>query len=48
MHRSVRIDGERETDPLPPPTLGEHTDRVLRDSGFAEAEITALRRDGIV
>jgi formyl-CoA transferase len=48
MHRSVRIDGERETDPLPPPTLGEHTDRVLRDGGFEEAEIAELRRAGIV
>jgi crotonobetainyl-CoA:carnitine CoA-transferase CaiB-like acyl-CoA transferase len=48
MHRSIRIDGERETDPLPPPALGEHTERVLRDGGFEQAEIAELRRAGIV
>ncbi len=48
MHRAVRIDGEREASPLPPPMLGEHTDRVLREGGFAESEIAALRAAGIV
>lgn len=48
MHRSARIDGERETNPLPPPTLGEHTDRILRDAGVTAAEITELHADGIV
>jgi succinate--hydroxymethylglutarate CoA-transferase len=33
----------------PPPTLGQHTDEVLRDSlGISEEEIKALRMDGVV
>ncbi|HOA94240.1 MAG TPA: CoA transferase [Quisquiliibacterium sp.] len=30
------------------PRAGEHTDEVLRAAGYAEAEIAALRRDGVV
>lgn len=48
MHRSARIDGERETDPLPPPALGEHTDWILRRSGLADSDIAALRASGII
>jgi crotonobetainyl-CoA:carnitine CoA-transferase CaiB-like acyl-CoA transferase len=38
---SVRIDRH-------PPQLGEHTDEVLGEFGYSEAEIDALRRDGVV
>ena len=33
---------------LPPPTLGQHTDDVLRELGHDTASIAALRRDKIV
>jgi crotonobetainyl-CoA:carnitine CoA-transferase CaiB-like acyl-CoA transferase len=47
MHRAVRIGGERESSPLPPPALGEHTDEVLRDAlGLEPAAIAALRAKG--
>ncbi len=48
MHRSTRIDGERETDPLPPPALGEHTVRILGEAGFAPDAIAQLRAAGII
>ncbi len=48
MRRASRIDGERESDPLPPPALGEHTDRVLAEFGFAAPEIAALRGAGAI
>jgi len=32
----------------PPPTLGEHTDEILAEAGYAPAEITKLRETGVV
>lgn len=46
MRRATRIDGERESAPLPPPALGEHTDAVLAEFGFSENEIAELRGAG--
>jgi formyl-CoA transferase len=48
MRRAARIDGERESSPLPPPALGEHTEQVLAEFGFAPAEFEALRAAGVV
>ena len=31
-----------------PPALGEHSDEVLRELGFADDEIAALRREGAI
>jgi crotonobetainyl-CoA:carnitine CoA-transferase CaiB-like acyl-CoA transferase len=31
-----------------PPTLGEHTDRVLADIGYDVEAIAALRRTGVI
>jgi crotonobetainyl-CoA:carnitine CoA-transferase CaiB-like acyl-CoA transferase len=33
---------------LPPPLLGQHTDQILAELGYAETEIEALHRDGAV
>jgi crotonobetainyl-CoA:carnitine CoA-transferase CaiB-like acyl-CoA transferase len=38
----------RDTDATEAPGVGEHTDEILREAGFAEAEIAELRRSKIV
>ena len=48
MRRASRIDGERESAPLPPPALGEHTNPVLADFGFSPDEIAELRGAGAI
>jgi formyl-CoA transferase len=48
MHRAVRLDGQREQDPLPPPDLGEHTEALLADFGIGQRDIAALRAEGVV
>jgi len=48
MRRASRIDGERESQPLPPPALGEHTDQVLAEFGFAVPEIAELRAASVI
>jgi crotonobetainyl-CoA:carnitine CoA-transferase CaiB-like acyl-CoA transferase len=48
MRRAARIGGERESEPLPPPALGEHTEQVLAEFGFAATEIAALRAAGAI
>ena len=40
-HGSPGIDRE-------PPTLGEHTDEILAEAGYAPAEVERLRRDAVI
>jgi crotonobetainyl-CoA:carnitine CoA-transferase CaiB-like acyl-CoA transferase len=44
----VRLDATPAAVRRHPPLLGEHTDDVLRELGYDESEISALRRDGAV
>jgi crotonobetainyl-CoA:carnitine CoA-transferase CaiB-like acyl-CoA transferase len=48
QRRPMRINGERESHPLPPPALGEHTEAVLAELGFSAAEIEAFRNEQIL
>lgn len=33
---------------LPPPTLGQHTDEILRDLKLSKQEVEELRGEGII
>ena len=39
----MRIDGGRDGSDLPAPTLGQHTEAVLKELGYDEGEIGKLR-----
>ncbi len=47
--RPIKFPGSPQQPSTAPPTLGQHTAAVLRDElGCSEAEIAALRRDGVI
>ncbi|MET1160797.1 MAG: CaiB/BaiF CoA-transferase family protein [Thermoprotei archaeon] len=42
------INGEKPLSNTPPPELGEHTRRVLRELGYSDEEINELIKEGVV
>ena len=38
-----QVEGAPKTAPGPAPGVGEHTDEVLREYGFSDAEIVSMR-----
>ena len=42
------IDGAEKVPATPAPDIGEHSDAILREHGFAEEEIAHLRAQGVV
>jgi formyl-CoA transferase/CoA:oxalate CoA-transferase len=47
--RPIKFPGAPQRPSTAPPTLGQHTEEILRDElGYSEAEIVVLRRDGVI
>lgn len=44
----IWIAGEEKLVPRPAPAVGQHSSEVLRETGYGEAEIAALREAGII
>jgi crotonobetainyl-CoA:carnitine CoA-transferase CaiB-like acyl-CoA transferase len=47
MGQPIAFTGTPTRDPGPPPTLGEHTDAVLREVGYTDEEIAGLVARGV-
>ena len=48
VNSPIWVDGSQKTAPRRPPNVGEHSDEVLREAGYDEAEIRQLRNSGAV
>ena len=48
LRRAARINGAREPQQKMPPLLGEHTESVLKECGYDEAALAALRERKII
>jgi len=44
----MRLQASAARPPTPPPTLGQHTDQVLRSLGYRSAALKRLHADGVV
>jgi crotonobetainyl-CoA:carnitine CoA-transferase CaiB-like acyl-CoA transferase len=48
INSPIWIDGETKVQPRMPPDIGEHSDEILRNAGYAESAIQRLRSSGAV
>ena len=48
VRTGIKLDGAAPAVDTPPPRLVEHTDALLAELGYSDAEVAALHRDGAV
>jgi formyl-CoA transferase len=48
VNSPIWIDGEEKLPPRPAPAVGEHSEEVLREAGYSEAELRSLRAAGVI
>jgi crotonobetainyl-CoA:carnitine CoA-transferase CaiB-like acyl-CoA transferase len=48
VNSPIEIRGQKKVTPRPAPRVGEHSEEVLREAGYSETEIAALRAEGVI
>ena len=48
VNSPIWIAGQEKVAPQPAPAVGEHSDAVLRDAGYTDSEVQALRAEGVI
>jgi crotonobetainyl-CoA:carnitine CoA-transferase CaiB-like acyl-CoA transferase len=48
VRTGIKLDGKAPAVDTPPPTLGQHTDALLGELGYTQAEIDALKKENAI
>ena len=48
VNSPIWIRGQQKAKPRPSPGVGEHSEEVLREAGYSDAEIRTMRADGVI
>jgi formyl-CoA transferase len=48
VNSPIWISGQQKTKPRPAPSVGEHSEEVLREAGYTDTEIHAPRAEGVI